>query len=170
MNYNKIKSVLAYSEETGDIYWIKDRQGHTKKGDLAGSIFSNGSGKKYRTIKVFGKHYLAHRLAWLLKTGSEPSKFIDHINGDGLDNRFFNLREVTRTENQRNQKISKRSKTGVMGVSFDKKSGKWSVRIGSRENQERLGYFSDFFEAVCVRKSAEIKRNFHKNHGSSRDL
>lgn len=47
--------------------------------------------------------------------------------------------------------------------------GKDLIRIhggtGSKINRNYLGRFFDFFEACCVRKSAEIKLNYHKNHG-----
>jgi len=170
VDYNKISGLLRYDVSSGDVFWTKDRQGHVKSGDRAGTKQKNKNGKSYITIKVSGKHYLAHRVAWLLHYKIPPELFIDHIDGNGLNNKIGNLREVSRTENQRNQKLSSRSKSGVMGVSKDKKSGKWLVRIGSRDNLKRLGYYSDFFEAVCARKSAEKIRGYHFNHGQNRPL
>lgn len=68
-------------------------------------------------------------------------------------------------------RVSKRSKTGVMGVCWDKGRGKWLVRIKDvKKKTKHVGYFDDFFEAVCSRKSAEIKHKYHNNHGQNRPL
>ncbi|WP_372584598.1 HNH endonuclease signature motif containing protein [Cronobacter sakazakii] len=61
------------------------------------------------------KHY-AHRLCWALYYGSYPVGSIDHINGDGFDNRISNLREVTHRGNTHNQKTRITNKSGCMGL------------------------------------------------------
>ena len=171
MDYIKFKDFLSYDASTGLLSWKVNRQGHVKKGDIAGTVFNNGSGKSYRSIKFKGSHYLVHRVCWLLHYKESPLDCIDHINGNGLDNRIENLRSVTRSQNQRNMKVSSKSKTGVMGVSWDKRSKRWCARVkGSDKKTKHLGYFKDFFEAVCVRKSAELTNNYHYNHGQDRPL
>lgn len=171
MVYSDFKDFFIYDENTGSLRWSVNRQGHTKKGDLAGNVFKNGSGKSYRSIKFKGRHYLAHRVCWLMHYKSKPPECIDHINGDGLDNRIENLRSVTRSENQRNMKVSARSKTGIMGVSWDKRSKRWCARIKNTDKKTiHIGYFKDFFEAACARKSAELINNYHQNHGQNRPL
>ena len=49
----------------------------------------------YLAITLHGKKYLAHRIAWIMHYGHWPINYIDHINGDGSDNRIVNLRDVT---------------------------------------------------------------------------
>jgi len=131
------------------------------------------NGKRYLSVKIKGKHHLVHRVCWLLFYGDKPVKCIDHINGNGLDNKIKNLREVTRSENQRNMRINPKSKSGVMGVCWDKRSKKWHVRYTAKGDKNKMshgGYFSDLFSAVCARKSLEIKHGYHKNHGQNRPL
>lgn len=86
---------------------------------------SNGSFDKdgYLIIKIKGKQFKAHRLAFLLYYGYFPKKEIDHINRIRTDNRILNLREVTRLENIKNitKKINKN--TGEVGIYLDKTKG-----------------------------------------------
>ncbi|MFA5397501.1 MAG: AP2 domain-containing protein [Methanogenium sp.] len=57
------------------------------------------------------------------------SKNIDHINGDGLDNRKCNLRLANQSQNNMNKRLSKCNSSGFKGVHYDKQSGKWIVQI-----------------------------------------
>jgi hypothetical protein len=64
--------------------------------------------------------------------------FVDHINGDGLDNRRENLRLCTRSENAQNQKTQHRPKTSKYKGVNKLKYGGWLVRIGLHENGKRV--------------------------------
>jgi len=59
----------------------------------------------------------------------------------------------------RNKRIKKTNKTGIDGIfCFDRYLvPKWQVTIGNNYTNIHLGFFSDFFEACCARKSAENK-------------
>lgn len=57
------------------------------------------------------------------------SDFVDHINGNGMDNTRSNLRPCTRDQNNRNIKMSKNNKSGYKGVSFEKSRKKYVARI-----------------------------------------
>ena len=59
---------------------------------------------------------LQHRLAWFLYTGQQPPAQIDHINLNGHDNRWENLREADTSENQCNIEVHTRSLTGIKGI------------------------------------------------------
>lgn len=89
---------------------------------------------------------------------------IDHINHDKTDNRIENLRQVTHSENHKNRKYRKNT-SGCTGVNIYKRTGKWIVTIAIEGVGTNLGYYSDFFEACCVRKSAEVQHGYHLNHG-----
>jgi len=119
----------------------------------------------YRHIEIAGISHLEHRLVWVYLTGFWPTDQIDHINKNRSDNRFPNLREVDNSENQKNTTLRSNNKTGIMGVHVRTDNGKWSVRITNRGSRYVLGSFDDFFEACCVRKSAEVRFGFHANHG-----
>ena len=92
-----------------------------------------------------------HRLIMKAKKG----EIVDHINGNGLDNRKENLRIVTKRENSINSKIQSNNTSGVKGVALDKSRGKWIVQIMIDKKSKNLGRFDTFEEAVKVRKDAE---------------
>lgn len=127
-----------------------------RKGAEVGSI-SRG----YLRVKFMGKSYMAHRLAFLDMTGRWPSGEVDHIDGVRDNNRWANLRDVDKTLNQRNAKLREDNKTGVPGVYWSKRHGKWRCQIGNKY----LGQFSTLEEAVVVRKQAESDEGYHTNHG-----
>ena len=57
------------------------------------------------------------------------------------------------------------NKTGICGVTWDKKSEKWHPFINIGKKLKHLGLCDDFFEAICRRKSAELIHGYHPNHG-----
>jgi hypothetical protein len=84
-----------------------------------------------------------HRIITGVPVGLE----VDHIDGDGLNNRRDNLRICTKNENQWNR----RTIIGVSkyhGVGWKSGSKKWRARIQSHNNQINLGYFSSEIEAA----------------------
>lgn len=141
----ELKQVLSYDPETGVFTYVDDilagRFGKTpcaRAGDIAGGIGSDG----YRKIKLRGRSYRAHRLAWLYCTGRWPRNEIDHINGIADDNRWKNLREATRAENNCNRKTSKLNSTGVKGVYWHKKNKCYCADIRVNGKKIYLGSFS----------------------------
>jgi len=82
---------------------------------------------------------------------------VDHINHDTLDNRRCNLRSVTRSQNQMNQVLLGRNKSGVTGVRWIQSNQKWMAQITKDKKQIYLGYFEDKQDAIEARKEAVIK-------------
>jgi len=165
-----LKSVLNYDPETGLFVRIKRTSNSVKIGDVAGSIKMSSGGKRYIAIRVNGKKHSAHRLAFLYMTGNFPENQVDHDDGNGTNNKWLNLNDVSNIENSRNQRLSAANTSDHTGVRWNKKERKWKVRIGVNYEMITLGTFDDFFEAICRRKSAENKYGFHPNHGTIRPL
>jgi hypothetical protein len=140
-----------------------------KAGAEAGTVGTDRVGKKYRRVRVNGKAYFAHRLIWLYVRGYFPEQ-IDHINGNGLDNRLINLRGSDSTGNSRNRRKYASNTSGHTGVYRCKPHSKWQVKIKINGVQKHLGYFHDINEAIKARKQAEIEHGFHVNHGQERPL
>jgi hypothetical protein len=89
---------------------------------------------------------------------------IDHINGNTLDNRKSNLRICTHMENCRNQKICKINTSNAKGVCFNRRSKKWTARIGLNNKRIFLGYFESKKDATIAynTKAIEIYGKFAK--------
>ena len=155
----RLKEVLRYRPDTGVFTWKKRTSNRIKVGDTAGTR------SRYVFINVDGKKYRAHRLAWLYVHGRFPAKEIDHINHNGLDNRLINLRECDHPENHRNESIPKNNKSGTIGVFWDKSRNKWLSNIRVHDKTIYLGYFTNKADAIAARQAANIKYNFHPNHG-----
>lgn len=137
-------------------------------GKIAGSKHVEGR-TSYIYVSLKSKKYAAHRIIWEMVHGDIPDGLnIDHIDGDGTNNKISNLRLVTQSENCKNARLLSSSKTGVSGVTWYKPAGKYQVKIQVNGKQKHLGRFYDFFEATCCRKSAEVEYGFHTNHGRPR--
>ena len=85
-------------------------------------------------------------------------KGYDHIDRNALNNRKSNLRPATAQENARNQTISRRNTSGVIGVGYYKPGNKWRAYINDDDgNFISLGYYIDKQDAIIARLKAEIE-------------
>ena len=149
----KLRELLEYNSNTGIFTWKIKPCKNKSIGTEAGSI---GSG--YRIIKVLKRSYQAHRLAWLYSYGEMPSKMIDHINGNPLDNRIVNLREATNYENSQNiYKPQTNNTSGFLGVTL--KKNKWRAKITVKGKMLSLGYYTSPEDAH--KAYLEAKRKYH---------
>ena len=170
LSQSTLKDTLRYDPITGVFTWLDTKPGNNRIfGKKAGSVRGIGAVNKYYVlIRIDGKHHLAHRLAFLYMNGSFPEHDVDHINGNGADNRWINLRLATRSENGKNQKRHSNNTSGVSGVCWRKDSGSWRVRITVDGEMIRLGSYKDKEEAIRIRRAAEEEYGFHINHGTDR--
>jgi len=157
----ELKRLLRYDPETGIFTRLVSPARNVKVGDVAGGICHG-----YIRIKINSRGYAAHRLAWLYVYGECPAGEIDHINHDRSDNRIVNLRCVSLQDNQKNQRMAKKNTSGFNGVCWHKVTRKWMAQISVNDEKIYLGVFNSIDDAIMARKAADIKYDFHPNHGA----
>ena len=149
-------ALFDYDAETGHLYW-RVQTNATPKGKPAGTVARHKVEKytSYINVSILGDRYKAHRIIWLMQTGEWPKGHIDHIDGNGLNNAWSNLREATISQNAMNQRVRSDSTSGIKGVSYDKKRDMWYVYIDVNKKRKHLGRYETMQEAANVRAAAE---------------
>jgi hypothetical protein len=106
-----------------------------------------GDGVQAHTNYVFlpGKPRTAlHRFLLRPPAGAQ----IDHIDGDGLNNRRDNLRLASAGDNQRNKAKYVSNTSGFKGVTWSKQRQKWQAQIGFEGKNLYLGMFDSVEDAA----------------------
>ncbi len=110
------------------------------------------------------KTYQLHRIIFFMHHGYLP-EIIDHIDGNGLNNKIENLREATTSQNAWNTKIHPKTTSKFKNVVFIKDRKKWTCRLmvrgkvihrGSFDSPEQANEF-----AISLRK--ELHGEFANN-------
>ena len=164
----RLKQLLHYNPDTGVFTWMRSPARCIKAGDVAGGV-NKATG--YIVIRLDGKLYPSHRLAFLDQTGEFPPADVDHKNGVRSDNRWVNLRPATRFENHGNCGARQGSGSGIKGVSWHRKAKKWQARIQVHGRTYYLGLFGTTEEANdCYQGAASLifgEFAHHRNQGDS---
>ena len=93
-------------------------------------------------------------------------KLIDHKDGNKADNRKFNLRTCTKSQNNMNIKLKSNNTSGFNGVKQNKRTGKWVAQININNKRIHLGTYINFEDAVLARSRANKK--YHKEFSGSK--
>lgn len=166
LEYREALKLFRYDYETGVLYWRRRTSNRVPKTLEAGTQRKSSG---YLYVQVHGMLYPVHRVVMLMCYGFYGEGLdVDRINHVRNDNRLFNLRFVARSENSKNQSLSSKSTTGVTGVSFLKARKKYIAQIGVNRKLIYLGMFETLEEAAAARAEANLKFNFHNNHGKGR--
>ena len=176
-----LRNILCYDAETGAIHFkarspemFQEEGSSQSRSWRAARWNSRHAGKEamtsisssgYLVGYVLWKRLSSHRVAFCLHYGRWPNGQIDHKNGIRTDNRIVNLRDVSQIENSRNMKLNSKNKSGVSGVHWNKREGKWKSIISDGQKKVCLGTFSRKEDAIIARKKAEKIYGYDKNHG-----
>ena len=138
---DRLRALLSYDADTGAFTHraLSSVKSRAKIGEVAGGPRKDG----YYAVKVDGRLYPAHRLAWAYVTGEWPTQQIDHINGDKMDNRFSNLRDVNTSQNKQNTRVARIDNTsGMLGAHKCAGTQKWKAQIRVDGKLKYLGLYA----------------------------
>lgn len=179
-NLEYLKSRLDYCPDSGKFYW-KMKESSKRNNQWNARFAGKEAGCKqkhgdltYVSIRIDGKLYLAHRLAWQFIYGEVPN-IIDHIDQNSLNNDISNLRNSDKENNGRNCKLSKNNSSGVNGVYWHKQNQRWAAEGHYTENginkKVSLGTYTTLEEASAARKQWELSQgNFSELHGRCKNV
>jgi hypothetical protein len=132
---NAALRLYRYDQLTGKVYWKERTNRRIRIGDEAGGL---ALGRL--TLRINGAGYALPRVVWAMHHGVQPAGVIDHKNGNPLDNRLTNLRDVTHGVNSQNtHRAHDDNCSGYLGVSYHKRSGKYDAWICHGGRNKYLG-------------------------------
>jgi len=160
ISQSELQKLFKYNKETGDFIRKVKTAIATSVGEKAG--YKNKQG--YVQMRIQGKTYQAHALAWLYMFGEIPT-LIDHIDGNRSNNAITNLRIADRSINGFNREKKSESSSVFKGVLWSKRLQKWFVQIKVDGKQKYCGSYSSIEEAIRVAK--EMRRQYHAEFARS---
>lgn len=158
----RVRELLMYAPDTGEFFWRVGRNfgpAAVRPGELAGTTGPRG----YRSLTIDGKKLPAHRVAFACVMGHWPVGDVDHVDGNRSNNRWCNLREATRAQNNQNQRRGHRNSShGFLGViRANRPTGVlWMARIQVDGRPKHLGCFKT--AELAHARYLEEKRRLHE--------
>lgn len=180
---DELRQLLRYEPDTGKLFWrerLPDSVNCARESTrvrICRNWNARFAGEEVRQSPTIRGHayvaincvkLLTHRVIWAIYHAEWPRHEIDHINGNRVDNRLCNLRDIPHQENMKNVALNRDNKSGHHGIWWDDKRGKYQAFIADKSKRIALGRFNTIEEAVAARGAAELVLGFHRNHG--RDL
>lgn len=149
VSYDLAHKMFSYDPETG----VLTRTISVSSRAMAGMQITATNAQGYVVVRFEDKLQYAHRLIWLMETGEWPTLDIDHVNGVPGDNRWDNLRHVSRSVNLHNKVVE----SGVYWAHRDKV---WIASIQVDGKKIHLGQYKSKTTAEIVyklRKAAYLR-------------
>lgn len=136
---------------SGGYHTLIDAEDYERVSQFKWSVARPGWGGFYGVRVDQGRRVYLHR--YILD--ARPGQTVDHISGDGLDNRKANLRLCSATENARNRRPNRRNRTGFKGVTW-RSENNFQARIRVHGKQYNLGRFATPEEAARAYDQAAL--------------
>lgn len=163
-----LREAFRYDPSTGKLYWREGRPlSHFKDMKNSKSWHIRYSGKEagcnakiryatYRLVKVKGIRTTSHQIIFAMEYGFF-AEIVDHIDGNGLNNKLDNLRQSCLKSNPKNTRTHSDNTSGLNGITWCKQTNKWkvtcSVQVDGIRKCMSSGYYSNMFDAACHRIS-----------------
>ncbi|MCG7598861.1 HNH endonuclease [Halomonas sp. McH1-25] len=157
LRWNAERPAKHFRHAVRYVKWLEENGGKA-----AGSAYQAGS-TSYVRLSIDGVKLPGHTVVLAMHGITVPKgMMVDHLNGDGIDNRLENLRVVTPQLNSRNRRMNPNNTSGANGVYWCEKRRRW-IAQGPKIY---LGAYKEKSEAIRARKNWEKREgNFTKRHG-----
>lgn len=106
--------------------------------------------------QVYAARFIGRSRIERMHTVLLGEKGIDHINGNGLDNRRFNLRVASNSQNQMNRGKFAEAHSAFKGVTWHKRDRRWTARIKVNGRRIYLGSFKNERDAAHAYNLAAV--------------
>ena len=152
-------SRFRYDPKTGKLFTMKTRYSDSRE---AGNV-REYDGRRIITINYL--RFMRSRIVWTILKGPIPDGMhIDHIDRDPSNDRIENLRLVTHSANMWNRKTPKHNTSGINGVRFDKRYGRWTARIRLNGKEVWGGSYATKEEAA--RAATQLRKKHHGEYAA----
>lgn len=145
---------ISYIKNSGIVYDPSTGRFFDKNYNLRDTAIDQDG---YRHIFIINKTYKAHRLIFMF-SGIKNIEEVDHRNNLRSDNRWINLRLVTKSQNQANSSIRKDSSTGIKGLSYNKSKEIW---VGRVQFEGKRNEVSSKHKEICIEKLIALRSKLH---------
>lgn len=165
---------ISYNPLTGEMIWVpkigtdqETRRWNSRYAmNRAGCLDERGYVRVVVRLHGKKKTIRAHQLAWFISYGKLPDGEIDHINHIRHDNRLSNLRDVSRSLNQRNKPMMRNNTSGFVGVTRSRRREKWEAFGRDDGKRVYLGLYDSAEQAAQVAKDFRKSRGYTETHGA----
>ena len=154
---------FEYNPLNGNLYWKINRGVYKGAGKLAGSRKASG----HITVRINKIPYEMHRIIWKWMTGEDPGELqIDHkydyVDGVHKSNYWWNLRKADEFTNNWNSGLRRDNSSGLKGVSYKSRTGKWVSQIQHCNQTIWIGTFpfAELAHAAYKKTAQELRGEF----------
>jgi hypothetical protein len=122
------------------------------------ALLINGTWYAVMRLKILGKKKAVYMHRFLMN-GIDASIFVDHLDGDGLNNQRSNLRRSNRSQNGVNRKKRSGCSSKFLGVYFQKRKNRWIAFTRKDGVKHYLGCFEHEADAALAYNNGAIKHH-----------
>lgn len=168
----RLNELLEVVEIPEDKYGVwsglirKVSRGGKRAGSVAGTLHpdSKNPNRVDWVLDIEGIKYVASRVIYYMTYGKNPGDIqVDHIDQNCLNNNAWNLRlDIDGSIQQVNSPPYRNNTSGVVGVHWQKATGKWRAQVRIKDKQKHLGRFTCKIEAARVVRDKWIELGWHE--------
>lgn len=181
MKILNISDIFYYDETSPScLRWNISPSKLIQIGSVAGTINSSGDIERYRVMYKGSFYQVARVIFKIFNPSMDEELYVDHYDGNTLNNRIGNLRLTDVKGNGQNRKKNYNNLSGVTGVYFHTKSNSW--RAAWKEDSKTIqksfscNKYLNAFEMACAYRKNMLELlnnngcNYTERHGKEYEV